>query len=116
MKSPLPLALDTSACCICGRRRRCRTIIHLPWLSPTPGRGWGCVICGIPPYNAIALICDACANEQLQGRCQEKMIDRIRWVVAGDQSLERLAIGDLVKLPAKDHDPEKHRLFKLWQG
>jgi len=51
------------ACCICGETSRwVRNIIMLDRKSPTPGRGWGCVQCGLPSDGAVAVLCDECSE------------------------------------------------------
>ena len=47
-------------CCMCEGTVDVRNIISLHRKSPTPGRGWGCVQCGLPPDGAIAVLCDRC--------------------------------------------------------
>lgn len=47
-------------CCICGSMKRVRTFCHLDRKCPTPGRGWGCLVCNLPPDGAIAVVCDSC--------------------------------------------------------
>jgi len=49
-------------CCVCESTIAVHTFIMLPKKTPTPGRGWGCVVCGLPSDGAIAVICDACAR------------------------------------------------------
>lgn len=35
-------------------------LLSLQKKSPTPGRGWGCVVCGLPADGAMAAVCNAC--------------------------------------------------------
>jgi len=52
---------DLGPCCICSARGpRVRNIYCLHKLSPTPGRGWGCVVCDLPNDGATAVVCDEC--------------------------------------------------------
>lgn len=51
-------------CCACGREDGVRNIHMLPRLAPIPGRGWGCVVCGLPLDGAIAVVCDPCHEER----------------------------------------------------
>jgi hypothetical protein len=30
--------------------------------GPVPGKGWGCVACGLPADGAVAVLCDACTE------------------------------------------------------
>ena len=47
-------------CCVCESTVAVRNIVMLHQKAPMPGRGWGCVVCGLPSDGAIAVICDAC--------------------------------------------------------
>ena len=47
-------------CCICETTRNVRNVIMLDKRCPTPGHGWGCVVCGLPSDGASAVLCDAC--------------------------------------------------------
>jgi NMD protein affecting ribosome stability and mRNA decay len=38
----------------------------MDFLGPTPGRGWGCVVCGVPSDGAVAVLCDACVERKVQ--------------------------------------------------
>jgi len=55
------------SCCICGGTEKVRTILNLHKKSPTPGRGWGCVGCGLAPDGAMAVVCDDCFERYGQG-------------------------------------------------
>lgn len=48
-------------CCACGKEADdVRNIILLHRKCPTPGRGWGCLQCGLPADYATAVVCDGC--------------------------------------------------------
>jgi len=49
-----------------------RNVILLTKLAPISGRGWGCIVCGLPPNGAVAVVCDACleANAPLRFACR----------------------------------------------
>lgn len=48
-------------CCACGEAGpSVRNILMVDRLAPTPGRGWGCLTCGLPLNGALAVVCDAC--------------------------------------------------------
>ena len=32
--------------------------------SPTPGTGWGCVVCELPADGGLAVLCDTCVDEE----------------------------------------------------
>lgn len=49
------------ACCACGRSGpTVRNILMVNRLAPTPGKGWGCLTCGLPMNGALAVVCDPC--------------------------------------------------------
>jgi len=53
--------IDLGACCACRQSGpTVRNVVCLPLRSPTPGFGWGCVVCGLPSDGAVAVVCDAC--------------------------------------------------------
>lgn len=48
-------------CCACGQSGpSVRNIVMVDRLAPTPGRGWGCLTCGLPLNGALAVVCDVC--------------------------------------------------------
>lgn len=49
-------------CCACGAKRKSRNIVMLEQKALTPGKGWGCITCGLPNDGAVAVICDPCAQ------------------------------------------------------
>lgn len=49
-------------CCFCGKGSSVRNILMLDRKGPIPGRGWGCVVCGLPMDGAIAVMCDECVE------------------------------------------------------
>lgn len=55
-------------CCVCGcessPEHPVRNFICLGFKHPSPGHGWGCAVCGLPPDGAIAVICDRCLEEE----------------------------------------------------
>ncbi len=51
-------------CCACGVVGSHRNILQLGVHAPLPGRGWGCVVCGLPNDGAVAVVCDACVEQQ----------------------------------------------------
>lgn len=51
---------DLGPCCICEGTKDVDNIIMLDRRCAVPGHGWGCVVCGLPPDGAIAVLCDAC--------------------------------------------------------
>lgn len=66
---PDPDTPDLGPCCICGERSAAvRNILMLPHPGPTPGRGWGCVQCGLPSNGATAVLCDPCLDLYQSGK------------------------------------------------
>lgn len=48
-------------CGSCGEvKTTVRNMLCLPMRAPTPGKGWGCVVCGLPADGALTLLCDDC--------------------------------------------------------
>jgi hypothetical protein len=47
-------------CCNCLRTAMLPNIVALGRRHPTPGKGWGCVICGLPADGAVAVLCNGC--------------------------------------------------------
>lgn len=54
---------DLGPCCSCLKADcRARILVFIPRQGSTPGRGWGCLTCGLPPEGAFAVVCDPCAR------------------------------------------------------
>ncbi len=49
-------------CCTCGTTVGVNNIMMLELRAPTPGKGWGCLVCNLPQDGAVAVLCDACAD------------------------------------------------------
>jgi len=90
-------------CCGCGTREGVINILLLGRRGPVPGKGWGCVQCGLPPDGAVAVFCHACVKAYTAG--DETVL---RFVCRGYPAAgERVPIGELP--PEEfDHDPAKH--------
>ena len=54
------IELDLGTCCACGEAEGVRNILLLEQKSPGGGQGWGCVVCGLAPDGAVAVLCDGC--------------------------------------------------------
>lgn len=96
-------APNLGPCCACGcQGDDVANIIMLHRLAPTPGTGWGCMVCNLPANGAIAVLCNACLNSSAP----------LRFVVSGlaaDQ--QRIPIEDLPVGEFK-HDEAAHRSYE----
>ena len=62
MKSP-----DWGPCCVCEKTGpEVRNILCLNRKGPTPGKGWGCFVCGLPRDGATAVLCDKCLEAEAE--------------------------------------------------
>lgn len=87
---------DLGPCCTCGTRVGVTNIVMLPLRGPSPGTGWGCVVCDLPADGAIAVLCDACTEQPIKTVCD-----------GYPKEGKRVAIDDLP--PGEfDHDAAKH--------
>jgi hypothetical protein len=92
-------------CCICEGTVGVRNVLMLSQNSPTPGRGWGCVVCDLPSDGAIAVVCDACVgNAEAHGLTVSSLL---RFACGGYPGWDgRVPIGQLAG--THDHDRTKH--------
>lgn len=95
-------------CCGCGKvRDDVRNIIMLNREAPVPGTGWGCVVCGVPPNGAFAVLCDECCDLWQQSDPADHPDPIIRLVCVGFASdNKRVPIGTCTK--PFGHDMSKH--------
>lgn len=94
-------------CCGCGRADGVRNIVMLDRRGPSPGKGWGCVVCGLPSDGAVAVFCDECCRDGT---------GEPRFVCLGyPASGQRMPIADL-PFQVFEHDEEKHRLDDIIMG
>lgn len=56
-------------CCTCGTIEGVYNIMMIKQRAPTPGKGWGCVVCHLPTDGAIAVVCDACMDLPIKSVC-----------------------------------------------
>ncbi len=51
-------------CCACRERLPLRNVVCMSFRAPASaaGKGWGCVVCGLPADGAIAVVCDPCVQ------------------------------------------------------
>lgn len=94
--------LDLGICCACGNTEA-RNILTLALRAPVSGTGWGCVICGIPPDGALAIVCNRC----LEYIAHSSRPDAIRYVICGyPASRQRMPISELTQ--EFHHDQQAH--------
>ena len=61
--TPQHREIDLGPCCGCEKvGPDVRTIVMLAKKGPIPGRGWGCLQCGLSSDGASAVLCDACLD------------------------------------------------------
>jgi hypothetical protein len=90
--------VELGKCCSCERPDGVRNVVLLEMLSPTPGRGWHCAECGLPPNGAVAVVCDDCFRVRRP----------LRWVCTGYPGTDgRTSWAELQQVPFH-HDPERH--------
>jgi hypothetical protein len=87
------------ACCVCGKHGLdVVNILMLHFRAPEAGKGWGCVVCGLPLDGAIAVLCDSCLWD-----VQTKK-KRITYVCAGyPYEDRRVAIDSFDQQPFEHH-------------
>jgi hypothetical protein len=87
-------------CCGCGEEGpTVRNILMLEQKSPIAGHGWGCVVCGLPPDGATAVLCDDCLAQEAE----------LIWACRGYAATEgRVGIESLTG--QHRHDPGAHGL------
>lgn len=91
-------------CCLCECTEGVRNILNVSKKSPTPGRGWGCMICDLPCDGAIAVLCDFCFEKVRSG-------EAIKFACKGFPALDgRVPFSDLAGVHR--HDKLKHAAFE----
>jgi hypothetical protein len=84
-------------CCACEKTEGdIKNIVLLKQKLPKPGKGWGCLQCGLPFEGAVAALCNECVD---LGR-------PIRFAIVSYDSTERIPIAELGE--EFDHDKSKH--------
>lgn len=92
---------DLGPCCICGGGGAVN-IIMLHRRGAIPGRGWGCVQCGLPSDGAAAVLCPACLDKYQADPAALTMACRGYPGTDGRVPIADLPEGEF------DHDPAKH--------
>jgi hypothetical protein len=95
-------ATSLGPCCACRTSTDTRNLIALERRSPTPGRGWGCLVCGLPPDGAMAALCDPCLAGYEAGTVQ------IRDVCTAHPATDGRTAIDALAEEVFDHDMSKH--------
>jgi hypothetical protein len=90
---------DLGTCCGCGGTDRVRNIVMLDRRGPSPGKGWSCLVCGLPADGAIVVMCDRC----MEGDVEPRFV-----VVGYPKANERMPIVDLA-FERFEHNEEIHR-------
>jgi len=102
--------IDFGTCCVCGEEgteeNPVRNGIMLKLRGPSPGKGWGCLICDLPVDGAMAFVCDRCLDLGFEK-------SPIRWVVKGFIADKGRVSIDVCK-EFFDHDMSKHKEVK-WE-
>lgn len=89
-------------CCICEKSGdSVRNIISLHQKTPTPGRGWGCVVCRLPSDGALAVLCDRCFDLFCGGG------NELKFACCGYPGIDgRIPVGELTGV--HEHDMKFH--------
>lgn len=85
-------------CCVCGNGNTVKHIVLLNQRGITPGRGWGCLVCDLPPDGAVAVVCKACLGQPLRFACRGYPND------PGRVAISELPPGEFA------HDETRHAL------
>ena len=92
---------DLGPCCICDGPGAV-AMMMLNIRSQIPGRGWGCVQCGLPLDGAVAVLCDPCFDRYQRG--ETGLVNCCAGYPATDG---RVLIDSLDQTPF-DHDASRH--------
>ncbi len=90
------------SCCVCESTVDVYSIVILHQKAPMLGRGWGCVVCGLPSDGAIAVVCEACVSA-FQSVCDPPLRFACRGYPGTDG---RVPIESLAG--THDHDLSRH--------
>jgi hypothetical protein len=89
-------------CCICEATEGVCSILMLPQRGVVKGHGWGCVVCGLPPDGAVAVLCNPCLA------IYQAKEGALRFACRGYPASDgRVPIAELSAEPF-DHDDSKH--------
>jgi hypothetical protein len=90
---------DLGTCCVCCGSDHVVHVIMINRRGPQPGKGWGCVVCGLPLDGAIVVMCNACIARDA---------DPVFVCDGFPSEGKRVPIHTLSPEPF-DHDPASHR-------
>ncbi len=87
-------------CCVCEKEgKTVRNIMMIKKRAPGPGgHGWGCIVCGLPPDGATAVLCDACFDAKKE----------VRFVCEGYPVMNKRVPIESLSEDEFDHDYAKH--------
>jgi len=93
---------DLGPCCCCGESGPdVRNIVMLHFKIPMSGRGWGCIVCGLPADGALYVCCDECFEKKANPK----------YACKGYPAKDgRLPIEELTE--PFEHDEKLHRLYE----
>lgn len=90
-------------CCCCESDERVHSILFLDGKAPIPGRGWGCLTCGLAANGAVAVVCNAC----LANPISVNLTFVLRFACRGFPATDgRIPIGELCG--HHEHDLSRH--------
>lgn len=82
-------------CCVCETTYQVVEVWSLNGLCPMPGRGWGCVACGLAPNGAVAVVCATCADWARRSRLSP--VTFLKWACRGYPGVDgRVPMGEIV--------------------
>lgn len=89
-------------CCICEKTKGVRNILQIHRKGPTPGKGWGCVVCGLPFDGAVAVLCDHCYELMRDGKAA------LKFICTGYPKTDGRTPFEAEGFTPHDHDMTKH--------
>ena len=96
--------ISLGCCCICEKQDvTVRSIITLNRKLPEsePDGGWGCIVCGLEPKGAVAVLCGECLDRWADNTAQ------IKFACLGyPKDNRRIALEKLTSV--REHDLSKH--------
>lgn len=111
MSAIQPMDQDViSKCCGCNQIKVTNDVLMLDFKGPSPGKGWGCMVCNLPNDGAIAVLCEDCF------KAVESHTMEIQTIVTGYiQDNQRQPLPPEDQRQPWQHDMEKHAAFERMQ-